>query len=127
MKHIAMTALLLSPTTLAAAYSELFQVYPLEGDRFEVIATQGPAAGDYWCGAARHAIAELRKPATQRIYVVRGRGDSQARPDRRAVQFAFTPPAGGPVQSQSISVDIVGNQMSAAQAQAFCMDRTVKD
>ncbi len=127
MKHAIFAAVLFSPAPVSAGYAVLYEVHPLDGDAFEVIATQGPASGDFWCGAAQYALADLGKGATQRIYVTRGRGPSVKKGDKQAVQFTFSPPASGAVESQSISVDIVGNGMSAAQAQAFCFDRTIKD
>ncbi|TMV06505.1 hypothetical protein FGK63_15300 [Ruegeria sediminis] len=127
MRLAATTLFLLIPLPVQAGYGSAYDIYPMQGDVFEVVAKTSPGDGTFWCGAGQHAIADLNRDATQRIYVARGRDASTAQPGRRSVVFSFTPPTPDPVQSQSISVDLVGNAMSAAQAQAHCYDRTIKD
>ena len=121
-------ALLLAPALPATAGGAMaYDAVGLDGGVFEVLETRGPSAADFWCGAGQYAIRELGKPVSQRIYVWRGRGDSLSEPGRRAVQFSFAAPPGGSVQSLSNSVDLVGNNLSTAQAQQHCFDRTMTD
>ncbi|MFC3615811.1 hypothetical protein ACFORG_18835 [Lutimaribacter marinistellae] len=127
MRMPAIIAFMLTPLPGLAGYASSYEVYPVSPESFEVVTTKGPAAGDYWCGAGQFTIAQLGRSSTQDIYVVRGRGASSSAPGETSVLFSFQPPAGGEVESLSNSVDLIGNALSAAQAQAYCFDRTIKD
>lgn len=124
--RFALPLILLTAPGLALAWRAVNQseVIPVAGDRFEVINRASSRAQDYWCAAGDYAIAQLRKPAGQRIYIWAGVGPSQTTKGRKAVQFSLSVPPSGPApQSLSLSVKAVGDSLTAAAAQQYCYDR----
>ncbi|WP_425043905.1 hypothetical protein [Primorskyibacter sp. S87] len=120
-------ALSSAPLSALATYGSRHDTTQLPNGIIEVISLKGPSAADYWCGAGQYAGAILGKPASTRIFVWRGRGPSSGGSTRPSVQFSLDPPPGGAVESMSNSVEIVGNQLSIAQAQNYCDERAVND
>ncbi|WP_028093757.1 hypothetical protein [Pseudodonghicola xiamenensis] len=100
------------------------EVHDLGQGVFEVVSEVGAGAGDYWCGAGDYAIAALRTPANQRIYIWKPLGPSVSRPGRKAVQFALTPPQGADTSvGLSLAVKRAGDNLTAAMARNYCYDR----
>ncbi len=101
-----------------------FEAFALSDTSFEVVAEFSENA-IYWCGASIYTRIRAGRPATQRIYVLRGPGRSTAKPGAIAVRFGFSPPPGAEnVSTYTNSVTIVGNRLSAAQAQGGCTERS---
>ena len=68
-----------------------YEAFPLDDGLFEVVADFSENA-IYWCGAGLYAQKQMKKSATERIYVWRGPGPSNAKPNDVSVRFGFTPP-----------------------------------
>lgn len=112
--------------TLAPAWQadNLHTVNPLPGGAFEVIGEPGSAGPDFWCAAGDYAIRVLGVESTQRIYIVRGRGAPETSDRKAAVQFALSPANGpDPRQRLFLSMRRVGDNLSAAFARNYCLDR----
>ena len=76
-------------------------------------------------GIPARRFPQLGKPATQDLYVWRGRAPGAA--GRSSVRFAFEAPPGGAVRTASTTVSVIGNRLSVAQARQTCFDRLVND
>ena len=113
------SAVSLMPATLSAGYSNAFVATAISPEAFEIVSRFSPGSASYWCGAAQYAVLE-GKPANASIYVLKGRED-------RRVTFGFESPTKTPVNSPSISVELVGNSLSVVQAEQYCYDRNIKD
>ena len=75
----------------------------------------------YWCGA--YEAARLIASGTDRLYVIQGPGPSQSVPGRAGVIFSLTPPPGAQQAQFTNSVEIIGNNLSVAQAGQTCNER----
>lgn len=98
------------------------RVNPVNAAVFEVV-PRGGSGQEIWCGAADYAQRELRAPWQARIYVSRGRGQSETTGRRTAVQFTLDPGAAGITpgpSSLSLNTFAVGDSMSVRQAFDFC-------
>lgn len=114
-----------SPAVAGAWQADnLLTVNPLPGEGFEVVGRTGSAGSDYWCAAGDYAMRVLGAGGTQRIYLVRGRGAPETSNRKSAVQFSLTPPDGPePRDSLFLSMRNVGDNLGAAFARNYCLDR----
>lgn len=124
----AATALVMGAGAASAfTASNYMRVNPVAGDVFEVVARGGARHGDYWCAAAEYLLFNGVTNATQRIYVVRELGNAQTANRRSAVQFSVTPPAGVDTNPGiSLTVQRVGENLSAASARSQCHNRDLR-
>lgn len=122
-------ALVLAAGQASATKPGLFyDIVPISASTFEVISKVNAGSSLYWCGAGAYALAYLKAGGSQRIYVSRSLGPSQSGSARPAVQFSLQPPAGVSTQPGfGVSVDRVGENLSAAQARSYCENKTIKD
>ncbi|MCV2891063.1 RraA family protein [Ruegeria aquimaris] len=105
-----------------------FEVYPVSKGVIEVVNRNGSAPKDFWCGAGDYAIRVLRTSATQRIYLVRPVGPAVTVQGRKGVHYALQPPPGvNTTPGYSVSVKVVGDNMTASMAQNYCYDRLEED
>lgn len=98
------------------------RVNPVNAAVFEVVPKSG-SGQEIWCGAADYAQRELRAPWQARVYVARGRGQSETTGRRTAVQFTLDPNAAGVTpgpSSLSLNTFAVGDSMSVRQAYDLC-------
>ena len=109
--------------TLFISAINRFPVAQVDAATFEVIARGGRVgARDYWCAAGDYGLSQGIRSNT-RVYLAVAEGPSVASPGRTAVRFTFDPQAAGitPVSPQlSLSVDVVGDNMTLVAAQQFC-------
>jgi len=91
---------------------------------FEVIGRTGAAGPDYWCAAGDYAMRVLGAANDQRIYIARGRGAPESSGRTTSVQFSLDRPDGPDVKpALFLRMKTVGDNMSAAMARSYCMDR----
>ena len=89
---------------------------------FEVVARGGTGPKTYWCAAAGYAWLNGLS-SSDRVYLVRSPGPSEAIPGRTAAQFTTDPNAAGltPLEPQSgLSVSTPGDNLSLIQARQYC-------
>ena len=99
------------------------EVYPVGNGAFEVIGRAGSGPRQFWCAAGDFARHVLGAGNTVRIYIVRGRGPAVTVENRKSVVFSLQPPPGDlPPESYSLSVDRVGDNLSASFARQYCLD-----
>ncbi|MFK7752811.1 MAG: hypothetical protein AB8B51_09690 [Sedimentitalea sp.] len=97
---------------------EVFDVAP---GVFEVVSRVGAGPSDYWCGAGDYVRRSIGAASNQRIYLYKAIGPSVARPGKKAVQFALSPPPGGAIEpGLTLSVTATGDRLSAAFAHQYC-------
>ncbi|MEX0284046.1 MAG: hypothetical protein AB3N23_05495 [Paracoccaceae bacterium] len=111
--------LILSASGALAGYTNAFDITLRGNGFFDVKSNVGPDTSIFWCGAGQSV-----RSSSQRIYIWQGRS-GQGRDS--FVRFGLTPPASGAVVAASISVDLVGNSLTAAQARQYCLDKTIPD
>lgn len=100
------------------------EVFPVAEGVWEVVSEVGAMPRDYWCAAGDYAFRELGAPLGQRIYIWRGIGPSLTRPDRKAVQFSFSPPPGAELSPRrSYDIKAAGNSRRTGSAYNRCFDR----
>lgn len=122
------TALATLPVAATASNGKYtYNAFPVTSGVFEIESMRGSDSAHYWCGAGHYVGAELGRPANQRVYVIRADGPSQASPGRTTVQFSLTPPTTGAVATNTIDIDIIGNNLSQAQAYQFCFNKSISD
>ena len=96
-----------------------------DGD-FEVISRVGAGPAQFWCGAGDYVIRALRAPSTTRVYLVQGPAPSLTEPGKKALTFSLTPPtaadARSSVQQLFLSLNAVGDNLSAVSAEQYCYD-----
>ena len=98
-------------------------VNPVSDTVFEVVGRPGSGGVEFWCAAGDYARRVLGAKATQKVYLVRGPAPAQTRHWNRAVLFSLEAPEGANLNTGlSLSVTQVGENLSAASAQAYCMD-----
>lgn len=80
------------------------------------------AGGDtaFWCAASEHARRELGASGSDRVY-------TWGRTATRGAKFSLKAPASGPVQSFTVSLDEVGNNLSVAAAYQYCLNVTINE
>lgn len=80
------------------------------------------AGGDtaFWCAASEHARRELGASGSDRVY-------TWGRTATRATRFSLKAPASGSVQSFTVSLDQVGNNLSVASAYQYCLNVTIAE
>lgn len=94
------------------------EIRPIGDGIYEVKAIGSSAAVNYWCGIGDYAIRQLGVPRSQRIYVWKAYEKGA-----RTVQFSLKPPPGADTTpGYSITVNRVGENMSASSAQNYCYD-----
>lgn len=100
------------------------EVNPVGDVAFEVIGRAGSAGPDYWCAAGDYALRVLGAASNQRIYLVRKRGAPETSDRSQAVQFSLRAPAGADTTpGLFLRLNRVGDNLSAAVAQTYCLDR----
>jgi hypothetical protein len=98
-------------------------VNPVTDTVFEVVAKAGSGGMDFWCAAGDYARRALGAPPTQRVYVVRERGAAVTLNRRSAAHFSLLAPEGADTAPGIfLSVTRVGENLSAAAAQAYCSE-----
>lgn len=118
------TAAALALPTLAGAQAyraaNNLDVIALNGSTFEVIEAAGEGPRGMWCAAADYAETRLR--ASDRIYILKGRGAANSVAGRKSVVFTTNPASlpQGPFQSISISTSQVGAGLPINHALQFC-------
>lgn len=94
------------------------EITPLQNGNYLVKAKGSSAAVNYWCGIGDYAIRTLGVPYSQRIYIAKAYV-----PNVRTVEFSLKPPPGADTdRGYSITVNRVGENMSASSAQNYCYD-----
>ncbi|MCR9126804.1 MAG: hypothetical protein NXH82_11835 [Rhodobacteraceae bacterium] len=126
MKHIALTAALLTWPVMAAAYnlSDRLDSAQVSAAVFEVNGRGAHGAREYWCVAATHARRELGASTSDRIYLVRGRAASVTQAGHKSVQFTLDPQAAGiaPIPpALTLGVKTVGDNISVGLGGSFCI------
>lgn len=99
------------------------KVYQINSSSFEVVPRSSGSTADFWCGASQYARRVLGAGWSDQIYVVRGRGPSEATNKRSAVQFTLTPEqAGLSVGRKGFFTTGLktGDYMSVQQGNAMC-------
>ncbi|MEX0307895.1 MAG: hypothetical protein AB3N12_10975 [Ruegeria sp.] len=98
------------------------QITPLKDGVYEVRPVGGSSAAvTYWCGIGDYAIRTLGVSNSQRIYV-----SKPYEKGIRTVQFSLTPPPGADTNpGYSLTVNRVGENLSAASAQNYCFDNFI--
>ncbi|WP_254444601.1 hypothetical protein [Ruegeria arenilitoris] len=98
------------------------QITPLKDGTFQVKPVGGSSAAvTYWCGIGDYAVRTLGVSNSQRIYVSKAYEKGA-----RTVNFSFTPPPGADTKSgYSLTVNRVGENLSAASAQNYCFDNFI--
>jgi hypothetical protein len=127
---LCVSVVLMCAPGLALAWRALndHEVYPVSKGVFEVIGRPGSGPAQYWCGAGDFARSQLRVAATQRIYIWKAVGPSATQPGKKAVQFSLTAPEGAnTTPGYSLSVKTVGDNLNAASAYQYCLDRRIID
>jgi len=120
---LTVAALAASPV-LAFTASNYMRVNPVNTSVFEVVARGGARPGDYWCAAAEYLLYKGSTNATQRIYLVRELGAAETANRRSAAQFSLQAPSGVDTNpGVTMSVQRVGENLSAAMARDQCYDR----
>ena len=120
---LTVAALAASPV-LAFTASNYMRVNPVNTSVFEVVARGGARPGDYWCAAAEYLLYKGSTNATQRIYLVRELGVAETANRRSAAQFSLQAPSGVDTNpGVTMSVQRVGENLSAAMARDQCYDR----
>ena len=74
----------------------------------------------FWCAASEHARRALGASGSDRIYAF-------GRTALRTARFSLTAPASGPVQTFTLSLDEVGNNLSVAAAFQYCLNETINE
>lgn len=97
-----------------------YSVTPAPGNAYDITPLLASSDSDYWCAAADHALNELNASGSTRVYALAGASG-------RAERFSLTPPATGPVQSIGLSLDLPGNNLSAAAAFQYCYNVDIKE
>ncbi len=98
------------------------QITPLKDGTYEVKPVGGSSAPvTYWCGIGDYAVRTLGVSNSQRIYV-----SKPYEKGVRTVQFSLTPPPGADTNpGYSLTVNRVGENLSAASAQNYCFDNFI--
>lgn len=99
------------------------RVNPVNAAVFEVVPRSSGTGQVFWCSAADYAQRELGASWQARVYVVRGRAQSETTGRRSSVQFTLDPKAAGitPASSSiSLNTFVVGDSMSVQQAHSYC-------
>ncbi len=98
------------------------QITPLKDGTYQVKPVGGSSAAvTYWCGIGDYAIRKLGVSNSQRIYVSKAYEKGI-----RTVNFSFTPPPGADTDpGYSLTVNKVGENLSAASAQNYCFDNFI--
>lgn len=123
-------AIALAPQWAGAAWREgsTYFVQPVSNGSFEIVGRITSSPNQFWCGAGNYALTKLRTAANQRIYVARTVVPNAAYQGQPSVLFSLTPPPGANTQTGvTLAVDRVGENLSAAQARAYCYDQTLTD
>ena len=117
-------AVAFSPTSAKTWWAwNRHQVHPVGGGAFEVIGRVGSGPRQYWCAAGDFARHVLGVGETDRIFIVQGRAPAATVANRTAVTFSMQPPPGElPPPSYSLSMDRVGDSLTAAFARQYCRD-----
>lgn len=122
-------ALIAGLSVMVADFADAFtsrhgtRVNPVNANVFEVIPRSGGSGAMFWCGAGDYAQRELGASWQARVYIARGRAQSETTGRRSAVQFTLDPAAVGvtPIQpSLSINSLKVGDNMTVRMAFEFC-------
>ncbi len=128
---LSLTAIILAPT-IAQSQGVGFgyklrpqfrtQITPLKDGTYEVKPVGGSSAAvTYWCGIGDYAVRTLGVSNSQRIYVSKAYEKGV-----RTVQFSLTPPPGANTNpGYSLTVNRVGENLSAASAQNYCFDNSI--
>lgn len=118
----------------AQSFFVAFNNLTVVGDRqapgaMEVLWKQRTGPTDFWCAAGDFARSRLGASLTDRVYLLRGSGQSQLVANRRATAFTIVPepgfenaPRGGQGGAISLSVTEPGYSLTVAHARAFCND-----
>lgn len=124
LRALVVAAVVLTPNwALAFKASNWLKVNPVSGTVFEVVGLTGSGPGDYWCAAAEYVMRTQTNSATQRIYVVRGLGQSETTDRKSAVQFSISEPVDVDTRpGLSLSVERVGENLNSASARSYCYD-----
>ena len=130
MRVIAPLAIALTLATAAQADTfralNRHEVNPLPNGDFEVVSRVGAGPAQFWCGAGDYALRALGVASNARVYLVQGPAPSLTEPGKKAVTFSLMPPAAADARSSVgqlfLSLDAVGDSLSAAVAQQYCYD-----
>ncbi|WP_170775789.1 hypothetical protein [Ruegeria lacuscaerulensis] len=96
-------------------------VTPEEGGVYRVEPVGISSAPVYWCGIGDYAVQTLGKARTQRIYIAEAYV-----PGARTVKFSFDPPADiDTTPGYSLTVNRVGENLSASRAENLCYDSVI--
>lgn len=98
------------------------QVTPLKDGTYQVRPVGGSSAPvTYWCGIGDYAVRTLGVSNSQRIYI-----SKPYEKGVRTVEFSLTPPPGADTDpGYSLTVNRVGENLSAASAQNYCFDNFI--
>lgn len=98
------------------------QITPLGDGTYQVKPVGGSSAAvTYWCGIGDYAVRTLGVSNSQRIYV-----SKPYEKGARTVNFSFTPPPGADTDTgYSLTVNKLGENLSAASAQNYCFDNFI--
>jgi len=128
MKHLSVVVLgaslaLVPATSFAWRAVNLLEVFPAGNGAFEVVSRPGSGASNFWCAAGDYALRQLGAAAAQRIYIVKPSSRSSQYGGKATVQFSLSPPASGAADpGYSLSVKVMGDNLTAAFAQQYCHD-----
>ncbi|MDT0682838.1 hypothetical protein RM543_09085 [Roseicyclus sp. F158] len=102
---------------------------PTRAGVIEVYQKAGAGPVDYWCAAGDYARRAMGRDGSDRLYLLRPLGQSNAAPRRSSVAFTIVPypevdggsrPGDG--GSYSVPLDVVGYNLRTLHARAFCPD-----
>ncbi len=98
------------------------QITPLKDGTYQVKPAGGSSAAvTYWCGIGDYAVRTLGVSNSQRIYV-----SKPYEKGVRTVNFSLTPPPGADTSpGYSLTVNKLGENLSAASAQNYCYDNFI--
>lgn len=119
LRHLSLAlAVSVSWTQASASSGTDYSVAAGPDGTFDVTAERSGGDDVYWCGASEYARRELGASSSDRIY-------AWGRTGNRTARFSLQAPASGPVQSFSVSLDEVGNNLSVAAAYQYCLNVSI--
>jgi hypothetical protein len=124
---IALTGALAGPVQAWQANNR-HTVNPVSDINFEVVGRPGSSGVQFWCAAGDYARQVLGASAVQRVYLVRGPAPAMTRNWNRAVLFSLVAPQDADLRPGfALSMERVGDNMNAADAQTYCLDERLRE
>lgn len=104
------------------SYNQRFDipVFPIDANTFEVVEARGAGGTQMWCAAGTY-VREVLEQRDGALYILEGRGDSQALPGRKSVIFT-TNAVPGAFSTVTQGVRRAGQLFSSGHAYALCRD-----